>query len=209
MGDGKMPNRIDGEQIKEVLKHYSELTDQIHRRIQQIKRQVDITNDQLIEVASMSSPGMEETGGRTNEHKDLGDVYLRYLKLVKAKEKDLADAMRTYVEQAENVERLYLCFHALGGKGYDILDQLYIQKRLYKAVEEESGLNHRTFEAYRRQAILTIMRLYESDLTNEQIKERIGKGAEMPEKTEPGKYEQITLTGYLKRKGGGKKEHDS
>lgn len=153
--------QINDQKIKEILKHHRELVKQIHRRIIDIRKLAEETNDQLIEVASFAK--------RDLHNAELTDVYIRYQQLIKEKEQDLADEMSILSTLAEGVNRLYICFQALQGLEYDILDRLYVQKLPYKAVEQESGLNHRIFESKRKYAIEQIQLLYESDLTNAQI----------------------------------------
>lgn len=64
---------------------------------------------------------------------------------------------------------MYLCFQSLTGEEYNIINRIYVKGELYKSVEKDSGLNHRVFEERRKQAILDIQQLYESDLSNKQI----------------------------------------
>ena len=44
--------QLDEDQIKETLKHYQEITQQIHARVLSIRQMMDETNNQLIEIAS-------------------------------------------------------------------------------------------------------------------------------------------------------------
>ena len=66
---------------------------------------------------------------------------------------------------------------------------------MYKSVEKDSGLNHRVFEERRKQAILDIQQLYESDLSNKQIVNLRKDNTFSREKKEKGKkeYQQISL----------------
>ena len=77
--------------------------------------------------------------------------------------------MYLLTEKAESIHRLYLCFQALGGEEYEIINRLYIKGELYKSAEKEMGLSHRAFEFERKRAIKNIQHLYESDKSNTQI----------------------------------------
>lgn len=135
--------QMDEDQIKETLKHYQAITQQIHARVLSIRQMMDETNDQLIEIASYPKIDFGKTSARSGTRKDLLDVYERYQKLIEEKEQNFAEELRELLARAESVKRLYLCYQALGNEAYEIVDKLYIQRIPYKAVEAESGLNHR------------------------------------------------------------------
>ena len=158
--------QMDEDQIKETLKHYQAITQQIHARVLSIRQMMDETNDQLIEIASYPKIDFGKTSARSGTRKDLLDVYERYQKLIEEKEQNFAEELRELLARAESVKRLYLCYQALGNEAYEIVDKLYIQRIPYKA---ESGLNHRIFEEKRKLAIKEIQRLYESDQSDMQI----------------------------------------
>lgn len=154
--------KVDSEKIKEVLRHHKELTQQLHYQIIDIQKKIEEVKKQSIEVAAY--PHIDFSArGKGGVKKDLADVYLKYQKMVRNREKELTAEILT--ADAEGVHRLYLCFQSLTGEGYNI----YVKGDLYRQVEEEMGLNHRIFEEKRKQAIEEIQRLYESDLTNAQI----------------------------------------
>lgn len=161
--------QLDEDQIKETLKHYQEITQQIHARVLSIRQMMDETNNQLIEIASYPKIDFGKTSTRCGTRKDLLDVYERYQELIEEKEENFAEELRELLVRAESVKRVYLCYQALGNEAYEIVDKLYIKKIPYKAVEAESGLNHRIFEEKRKLAIKEIQRLYESDRSDMQI----------------------------------------
>ena len=96
---------------------------------------------------------------------------------------------------AEVIHRLYLCFQTLTGEEHDIIDRLYVKGELYRTVEQDIGLNHRIFEETRKQAIRDIQRLYESDLTNEQIV-HLQKETALVKKRKT-EYQQMSLTDIM------------
>ena len=200
--------KVDSEKIKEVLRHHNELTQQIHNQVIDIRKKIDEVEQQSLEMASYPRIDLSVRGSGSGIHKDLADVYLNYQKLVKTQERELTAEMLALIVSARGIHRLYLCFQSLTGDEfhkshvfleiYNIIYQLYVQGKLYKVVEEETGLNHRQFEGKRKQAIRDIQQLYESDLTNAQIVSRHKKIINKDRKTgNEEEYQQMTLTDIL------------
>ena len=162
---------------------------QLHYQIIDIQKKIEEVKKQSIEVAAY--PHIDFSArGKGGVKKDLADVYLKYQKMVRNREKELTAEILILTADAEGVHRLYLCFQSLTGEGYNII------YRLYEKGEEEMGLNHRIFEEKRKQAIEEIQRLYESDLTNAQIvrMRRNNITNERKKKEKKDEYEQITLS---------------
>ena len=189
--------KVDSEKIKEVLRHHNELTQQIHNQVIDIRKKIDEVEQQSLEMASYPKIDLSATGSGSGIQKDLADVYFNYQRLVKTQERELTDEMLTLIASARGIHRLYLCFKSLSGDEFNIIYQLYVQGKLYKAVEEETGLNHRRFEEKRKQAIRDIQQLYESDLTNAQIVSRHKKIINKEIKPGNEEYQQMTLTDIL------------
>lgn len=102
--------------IKEILKYYKEIVHQIHKRIIDIKKLAEETNEELIEIASYERNTIEDR----EKYKDLTDVYLNYQHLVEEKEQDLVEEMQSLVILVKGVNRLYFCFQNLKGNAYSI-----------------------------------------------------------------------------------------
>lgn len=161
--------KIDDEKIKEVLRHHQDLTRQIHEQVIDIRKKIDEVKQQCLEIASYPKIDFNVESRGSGYYKDLTDVYLKYQKFIQTQEKELANEMYLLIEKAESIHRLYLCFQALGGEEYEIINRLYIKGELYKSAEKEMGLSHRAFEFERKRAIKNIQHLYESDKSNIQI----------------------------------------
>ena len=194
--------KMDSKKIKDVLRHHSELTQQIHKQVLEIREKLDEVQQQTIEIASYPKIDLSQEGGGRRTHKDLADVYLRYQKLVNEQEEQLAAEMYVLTIHAEGIHRLYLCFQTLIGEEHDIIDRLYVKGELYKSVEQDMGLNHRIFEGKRKQAIRDIQKLYESDLSNAQIiciqkENACGKKGKRKVEQEY-QYEQMSLNDLFK-----------
>lgn len=141
--------KMDSKKIKDVLRHHSELTQQIHKQVLEIREKLDEVQQQTIEMASYPKIDLSQEGGGRGTHKDLADVYLRYQKLVNEQEEQLAAEMHVLTIHAEGIHRLYLCFQTLIGEEHDIIDRLYVKGELYvkhfhkmlrKALELENSL---------------------------------------------------------------------
>ncbi len=191
--------KIDSEKIKNVLRHHDELTQQIHNQVMDIRKKIDEVRQQSMEMASYPKIDLTIEGRGSGEHKDLADVYLKYQKLVQTQEKELTTEMLVLTVRAEGIHRLYLCFQSLTGEEYEIINRLYVKGELYKSAEKEMGLNHRAFEWSRKQAIRDIQRLYESDMTNEQIVHLQGDTTPAKEKKDKSiaEYQQMSLTDIM------------
>lgn len=70
--------KMDSKKIKDVLRHHSELTQQIHKQVLEIREKLDEVQQQTIEMASYPKIDLSQEGGGRGTHKDLADVYLRY-----------------------------------------------------------------------------------------------------------------------------------
>lgn len=201
MSDENTFLKMDSEKIKDVLRHHSELTQQIHKQVIDIRKKIDEVQQQSIEMASYPKIDLSQEGRGSGTHKDLADVYLKYQNLINEQEEELADEMYVLTIHAEGIHRLYLCFQTLTGEEHDIIDRLYVKGELYRTVEQDIGLNHRVFEETRKQAIRDIQRLYESDLTNAQIvhirKENVSGKTERRKVEKEYQYEQMTLNDIL------------
>ena len=93
--------KMDSKKIKDVLRHHSELTQQIHKQVLEIREKLDEVQQQTIEMASYPKIDLSQEGGGRGTHKDLADVYLRYQKLVNEQEEQLAAEKRNLLIEKE------------------------------------------------------------------------------------------------------------
>ena len=120
--------KVDSEKIKEVLRHHNELTQQLHYQIIDIQKKIEEVKKQSIEVAAY--PHIDFSArGKGGVKKDLADVYLKYQKMVRNREKELTAEILILTADAEGVHRLYLCFQSLTGEGYNIIYRLICKRR--------------------------------------------------------------------------------
>lgn len=159
---------IEKKDIKNKLRNHDELLDQINNRIVEIRKEICRTHEQMYEIAAYPKTSLDKDGHGA-VHKDLSDVLSNYEKMVKERENDLVAEVRTLTEEYHLINRLYLCFQALSGMDYEIIDKLYCRGMPYKAVEQESGLSHSSFEQRRQGALKIIYMLCTSERSNAQI----------------------------------------
>lgn len=160
---------IDEERIKQILGGHDSRLREIHERILRIHDEL-LDTDSLIEAVSLKKIEWDKEGGsRGGIKKDLTDVMLQHQRLARERELELRGEMYRLAEEEEEINRVWVCFHALRGKEYTFLDLLYVQSQPYKAAELESGFSHKTFETYRRSGLKKILQMYESEFSNMEL----------------------------------------
>lgn len=181
--------------IKGILGDHTILLETIHKRILDIHSEL-LDTDGLIRSLSIKKIEWDkEGGGSGGTKKDLTDAMLMHQRLARERELELRTEMFRLTEEEESINRVWVCFHALRGREYILLDCLYVQKLPYKAVQEDSHVSHRTFEKVRMQALKKILRMYESEISNLQIINLSNKLSDKPIDTGSShvRYEQLTL----------------
>lgn len=113
---------------------------------------------------------------------DLSDVLSRYRKMIEEQEIEIRAGLIRLTEEQEKINRVWVCYRALPHEEHLLIMELYVNKKLYKTVEKESGMNHRQFEKFRKRALERIKTLYMSSCSNLQIISY-----------KPSKYEQLRL----------------
>lgn len=175
-------NSISDAEIKNILFHRNMLLGRIRKRIKRLYDDLDMV-DELIRSASIYSPGEDRTGGGSKGNRtDLLDVLLRYENLIREQKSETRVAFLKLAEEQEKINRVWVAYEALPDMEHEIVTELYVQRELYRTVEELSGLNHREFENTRKRAMKSIRTLYESGYSNMEIM-RLGTS----------KYEQLCL----------------
>ncbi len=161
--------------VKEILRCRTTLLSQIHNRLISLHHELDET-EQLISEIALSSVKMDgDTGGKNSGlKKDLSDVMEAHQKLSQIREREVRILMDELVKEESQINRVWVCFNALSGDEFKVLEHLYVRNLPYKAVEEESGVSHGTFESIRRRGIRFIIRMYNSDLQNIEIIRKSG-----------------------------------
>ena len=99
-------------------------------------------------------------GSQSGNHKDLADALLRHEVIQRTRELEIKEEMNNLMNKLEMYYKIWDCFNQLEGTAYQILYELYVEKKLYTATEIDSGLSHKTFEQKRKNAIGDIIRLY-------------------------------------------------
>lgn len=183
---------IDEAYIKKVLGKHASLLQDIHARILGIHGEL-MDTDGLIESISMKKADWGGEGGSMGGvKKDLLDAMLKHERLARARELELREEIYRLTEEEEAINRIQACFRALRGREQRYLQQLYVERIPYKAVELASGVSHKTFETARRRGVRKILQMYNSKFSNREI---ISRGA-APKKAQPKEkagYEQLRL----------------
>lgn len=197
-------------EIKEILRHREQKIANVHKKMISLYHELADTEG-LMESASFPVPEFMGMPGGKGGHKDLGDVLLQYHRQIYNRNEEIRKIMWELSEEEESISRVWACFHALGEPYYDILYGLYVENRLYQAVEDEFPGAHKTFERYRRQGIEYLLQLYHSGESIAELMRRQVTGREITskrmgrkrEEKEQG-YEQISFSSILLETQGGK-----
>lgn len=181
---------IDTDWIKKVLGSRKNLQEEIHEKMLSLYEEL---NDADERIRSASLPEMGDFYGKSSKHRDLMDVLLKEENIYRQQEQEIREIMWKLTEDLESINRIWVCYQMLGNPAYEILRQMYVEKKLYSTVEKNMGINHRIFEETRKAAVGQILKLYNSPLSNRDII-KLGKQQEVTKrKSSPTDYEQMTL----------------
>lgn len=107
-----------------------------------------------------------------NSRKDLSDVLEHVTAYKRQHVQVLVSEMHTLIREEEALQRIYYCFFALPDKNREVLEELYVRKKLWKEVEADLKLSHTVVSGQRLEGMRMIKSLYDSDLTIAQLQAR-------------------------------------
>ena len=163
-------HKLTEKQIQKILRHrkgeLSRIRDKMLMLYDDLK---GIHDSELMKGAALGSPRLTGMPSGKGEHRDLGDIYLKYRRAVYERDEELRKMMWYLSEEEDSICRVWLCFYALQDPYYTILKRLYVDGEKYQIVEAEFGGSHKTFEKHRSNAMTLMTKLYHSDMTDAQI----------------------------------------
>jgi len=183
---------IDEDYIKKVLSKYHEKIRGIHNRLLELYNHLDVA-DELIKEVAYKSINYDCIGGSSGDKTDLTNVMIKHENLAMNRSKDVRAEMWRLIEEEETLDRVWRCYNAITGPGFDYITKLYVEGRSYKETEKESGTSHKTFEKSRSRAMKDILKLYNSQYTNSEIIAIGNKRIQSKQKTEKNNYGQLEL----------------
>lgn len=154
--------------VKYFLRNKDKLIMDIHEKIHQINRSVKQVND-IMESVSYHSTEVSDMPHARNGHKDMSDVYEKYLHKRDERLLEYKQMLWALMMKEETIERVWSCFLALSEPYYSIIKHLYVENELYATAEAESGLSRQVFEKYRKRAMELIIGFYHSDKTDAEL----------------------------------------
>lgn len=180
--------------IKKILMHYDTIKEQTKQQI------IDLYNDlfdtdTLIQVIATKTAhiGMPKPPGSSK--KDLSDIVLRHEKQLKKWYREISYEIDLLLAKEEMLRRVWLCYRILPESEYQAITKVYIEKKLAKQAELESGKTKTTFFRTINRGLTDIKRMYDSDLSNDfllkQFLSKKKKKKTVPEKKEM--YEQLSF----------------
>lgn len=125
------------EDIKYILKNYQAILKEFELKKKILQKELEETTHAIWE-ASISRQGMEEPVGKHGYvYKDLTDVILRQEKILDERRKFLISEIHKLILKEESIHQIYIIYQSLPFEEYDLLKELYIQKKPYKNVRQE------------------------------------------------------------------------
>lgn len=159
---------INEDRIKKVLPDCQGLIEKNHKRIMKLYAEIDNT-DNLIREISYKGVSHDKDGAFVAAASDLGEVMEKHMHMMKQRAREIRAEIWRLTEEIEEINRIWLCYQALREPEASIIHDLYVEKLPYKAAEKQCSFSHRTFEKYRKQGLMTIQNLYNSEQSNLEI----------------------------------------
>lgn len=155
-----MRAEINEEIIKDILLHKDEKITTIHNKMYSLYEETG--RDSALSAAALPPVRLTGMPSAHGNHRDLGDVLLSYQRQRYQYNEEIWKMMWELTEEEQTINRVWACFHVLPEPYYSILRKLYVENQLYRVVEAESDLSHKTFEKHRSDGINLLIRFYGS-----------------------------------------------
>lgn len=163
---------ITEDMIKNILRNKDSLINTIHKKMHMLNTDIYRKNDILVSV-SLQSKRISDMPKSFGDYKDIHDVYERYEKKVEEQKYEFQIQFWNLAEAEEMIERVWLCFMALGEPYFSVLETMYVKNEKYMSTQENSGMSNQTFNKKRKKGIEMIIKLYNSDISEVQLENMI------------------------------------
>lgn len=180
-----------------ILKNKTELINSIQDRIYNFRKDISDT-DEIIEMVSLSSKELSDMPGGGGK-KDLWNTYEKYRRQLELRQKEYADSLYHLIMQEDRIYRVWNSFLLLDEPYYGIVKRLYTEKELYDTVQKESGYSLQVFNKYRKRAIKSIIDIYNSEITDENLQQMScrEKNIQSEGKSHTEGMEQYSISDYI------------
>lgn len=187
--------KLTEQKVKSILRHKNEkLKDIREKRIQLYEMIAD--TDSVITSIALPSPELSELPTGKGNHRDMGDVLMKYQAELRKRNQELRSILWQLSEEEEGIIRTWTCFCALPDPYYGILKALYVDNQLYQTVEQDFGHSHKTFEQYRKRGIDSVIRYYESEMSVSRLLEEQNRNQK--HKNKSNKNKRAGMPGQMK-----------
>ena len=155
--------------IKKILMDYDTIKEQTKQQI------IDLYNDlfdtdTLIRVISTKSTQIDRMPKSSgSSKKDLSDIVLLHEKQLKKWYREISYEIDLLLAKEEMLRRVWLCYRILPESEYQVITKVYIEKKLAKQAELESGKTKTTFFRTINRGLRDIKRMYDSDFSNDYL----------------------------------------
>ena len=125
---------VSVEYVKHVLGNKKEIVTYGRKRIKELYEELNNTDLSVCEAAYVKVLNDQpKVSSRTNEN-DISDVLLKQKKIYQEQARDLRFEIIRILDEEESIHRIWVCFDALNNPGRKYLEELYVEKNLYRYV---------------------------------------------------------------------------
>ena len=181
--------------IKKILSDYNTIKEQTRQQIIELYNDLFDT-DTLIDTIAVKTKRIDAIPSFDNIKTDLSDIVLRHERLLKKRYKDISYEIDLLLAKEEMLHRLWICYRLLPEIEYQIITNIYINKKTYKSVESESGETKSTFLRTVNRGLKNIKHMYDSNFSNDYLLKQSLRKKAVKKKPDPPKkatYEQLSF----------------
>lgn len=153
---------------KAILQDKDRRLEGIERKVMLLQKEMMSLKDDgdgLILAAAMPPKLLGMPPGRRG-HMDNADVLLRYYRQRQQRMEEISAQIWELSEETEEIRRLWSCFLALPEPYYEILEGMYVAKRLYTDIEKSYGYSHSVFENKRKEGLDLLVEMFKSEYSS-------------------------------------------
>ena len=178
--------KVDENFIVSCLKNHNNHLMQVQGEIIKTYEEI-VSKNNLIETLQVGVNLENSGGGKTSNHRDLGNI----VENVKIRQEAYIEELYLSIEHQQLVEdavrRVWICYESLDFEAKDILKRLHIDNAKWDYVPLEFNISKGTLVKRRNAALAHIMMLYESNYSNADIIHLSSLGQKKQQRKQPKK----------------------
>ncbi len=160
------------EEVRYLLETFLSMKEQTRKQIIDFYKELAET-DELIRMISLrkTNYGEEHIAAKGINH-DLSELVIRHEELLMEREQEIYKEIDVLLRREEGLRRFWQCYQSLPIEEYDILTQMYVEKKKMQQVQIENDLSESTIRRRVRKAEKHLKWLYDSNLSNSELMEQ-------------------------------------